>query len=281
MPVFVPGLAHVMGWLHLWCDDAASALAWFERESSGETWLVAQTLPGLGAALVRLGRVDDARCALDRAASLARRLDMPRVLADALEQQANLAGVERAIELHHEALALRVDHGLRTLYVDSLDALVALTEPTPEVVRVLSSSETVRNVMGYPRGTRRQMAYTVAVNRLRATLGERVVDQAWAEGAELSLEQAVAYMRRRRGARKRPSTGWNSLTPTELQVVQLVVDGLNNLDVGARLFMSRGTVKTHLSHVYTKLGVSNRTELATVAAARFHPPPAPGGSGSQ
>jgi DNA-binding NarL/FixJ family response regulator len=125
------------------------------------------------------------------------------------------------------------------------------------------------------------MAYTVAVNRLRATLGERVVDQAWAEGAELSLEQAVAYMRRRRGARKRPSTGWNSLTPTELQVVQLVVDGLNNLDVGARLFMSRGTVKTHLSHVYTKLGVSNRTELATVAAARFHPPPAPGGSGSQ
>jgi DNA-binding CsgD family transcriptional regulator len=35
-----------------------------------------------------------------------------------------------------------------------------------------------------------------------------------------------------------------------------------------RLFMSRGTVKTHLSHVYTKLGVSNRTELATAAATR-------------
>jgi DNA-binding CsgD family transcriptional regulator len=66
----------------------------------------------------------------------------------------------------------------------------------------------------------------------------------------------------------RPSTGWNSLTPTELEVVQLVVDGLNNGEVGARLFMSRGTVKTHLSHGYTKLGMRNRTELTTVTAAR-------------
>jgi DNA-binding CsgD family transcriptional regulator/predicted transcriptional regulator len=104
---------------------------------------------------------------------------------------------------------------------------------------------------GLPRDTRRQMAYTVAVDRLRATLGERVVDQAWAEGAELSLEQADAHVRRSRGARERPSTGWNSLTPTELEVVQLMVDGLNKPEVEARLFMSRGTVKTHLSHVYT------------------------------
>ncbi|GAB3872852.1 hypothetical protein GCM10029964_011990 [Kibdelosporangium lantanae] len=45
------------------------------------------------------------------------------------------------------------------------------------------------------------------------------------------------------------------------------MEGLNNPEIGARLFMSRGTVKTHLSHVYAKLGVANRTELATLAAA--------------
>lgn len=278
--IFVPGLAHVMGWLHLWRADAASALAWFEGESTGDTWLAAQTLPGLGAAQLKLGRADDARCTLDRAVSLARRLDLPRVLADALEQQANLTDVDRAIELHHEALSVRVDRGLRTQYVDSLEALAALAEPTPEIVRVLSGSETARGVMGYPRDPRRQTAYRETVDRLRATLGDQVVDRAWAEGTDLALEQAVAYVRRSRGARKRPATGWNSLTPTELEVVQLVVDGLNNPAVGARLFMSRGTVKTHLSHVFNKLGVSNRTELATAAAARLQPPhaPAPGGS---
>ena len=42
-------------------------------------------------------------------------------------------------------------------------------------------------------------------------------------------------------------------------------DGLTNPEIGARLFMSRSTVKTHLSHVYAKLGVANRTELATFA----------------
>ena len=42
-----------------------------------------------------------------------------------------------------------------------------------------------------------------------------------------------------------------------------MADGLSNPEVGRRLFMSRGTVKTHLSHVYAKLGVANRTELAT------------------
>ena len=75
----------------------------------------------------------------------------------------------------------------------------------------------------------------------------------------------MAYARRTRGTRGRPTTGWASLTPTELEVVRLVADGRTNPEIGVRLFMSRGTVKTHLNHVFTKLDVSNRTELATLA----------------
>jgi len=96
-----------------------------------------------------------------------------------------------------------------------------------------------------------------------------VFAETWAEGAHLTLDEAVAYVRRARGSRRRPSTGWDSLTPTELEVVRLVVDGLSNPEIGRRLFMSRGTVKTHLSHIYAKLGVANRTELATRTTARF------------
>ncbi len=87
----------------------------------------------------------------------------------------------------------------------------------------------------------------------------------------MSLDEAVEYVRRTRGARSRPSSGWHSLTPTELSVAKLVAAGLTNPEIGARLFMSRGTVKTHLSHIFTKLGIGNRTELATIAAARLGP----------
>jgi DNA-binding CsgD family transcriptional regulator len=62
-----------------------------------------------------------------------------------------------------------------------------------------------------------------------------------------------------------PTAAGASLTPAELEVVRLAVDGLSNPEIGARLYMSRSTVKTHLSHAYAKLGVANRTELAAQA----------------
>jgi DNA-binding CsgD family transcriptional regulator len=81
----------------------------------------------------------------------------------------------------------------------------------------------------------------------------------------------VAWVRRARGERKRPSRGWESLTPTELQVVQLVAEGLSNPQIGERMFISRATVKAHLSHIYGKLDVKNRSELAAKAAQRKSP----------
>ena len=45
----------------------------------------------------------------------------------------------------------------------------------------------------------------------------------------------------------------------------LAAQGLSNPDIAARLFVSRGTVKTHLAHIYAKLQIANRTELARLA----------------
>ena len=81
-----------------------------------------------------------------------------------------------------------------------------------------------------------------------------------AEG--LTLDDAITQALRSRGARLRPDSGWPSLTPTELEVVKLIGDGLSNPEIAERLFMSRSTVKTHLNHVFTKLDVTTRAELA-------------------
>jgi DNA-binding CsgD family transcriptional regulator len=59
-----------------------------------------------------------------------------------------------------------------------------------------------------------------------------------------------------------------SLTPTGLDVARLVASGLTNPQIGAKLFMSRGTVKTHVSHILAKLPASNRTEIAAAAVER-------------
>jgi len=71
-----------------------------------------------------------------------------------------------------------------------------------------------------------------------------------------------------RGPRRRPSSGWESLTPSELEVVRLVAEGLSNPAIAQRLFISRHTVESHLRHVFSKLGVASRTELAVKAAPR-------------
>jgi DNA-binding CsgD family transcriptional regulator len=97
-------------------------------------------------------------------------------------------------------------------------------------------------------------------------MGDEELDTAWAEGAALSTDEAIAYAQRRRGERKRPTSGWASLTPTERDVVRLVSEGLANKDVAARLFVSQRTVQSHLTHVYTKLGLTSRVQLAQEAA---------------
>jgi len=70
----------------------------------------------------------------------------------------------------------------------------------------------------------------------------------------------------------RPAVGWASLTGAELPVVRLAAEGLTNEQVAARLCLSRYTVETHLKHVFAKLGVESRAELAALAAGQGLPP---------
>jgi two-component system nitrate/nitrite response regulator NarL len=56
-----------------------------------------------------------------------------------------------------------------------------------------------------------------------------------------------------------------ALTPREIEIVRMVAQGLGNREVGERLFISEGTVKTHLHAIYEKVGVRGRVQLATYA----------------
>ncbi|MGA9489669.1 MAG: LuxR C-terminal-related transcriptional regulator [Mycobacterium sp.] len=137
-----------------------------------------------------------------------------------------------------------------------------------EAARLFGAAAVIRQRMGAVRFKVWDAGYEASVADLRDALGEQDFEAAWAEGAALSTEEAIAYAQRGRGERKRPANGWGSLTPTERDVVRLVSDGLGNKDIAARLFISPRTVQTHLTHVYTKLGLTSRVQLAQEAARR-------------
>ena len=63
-----------------------------------------------------------------------------------------------------------------------------------------------------------------------------------------------------------PAFGWESLTETERRIVDLVAEGLSNRQVASQVFLSVHTVAFHLRHVFWKLGVTSRVQLARLAA---------------
>src|SRR3569833_2789654 len=264
-PPFVPGLARAMGELELRSGRPEKAVAWFRSETrwlgdGHEDALRPQTLPGLAAALRVTGDESAAASAAERALTVARTGGMPRVTADALEERARLAAPAEAEKLHHEALAIRAEHGLWTSCVGSLDALARLAADTgarTEADRLSAAYARACTDMGI--APHRQGPAPASAE------GEALDVRPDAEGEALAVRAAVEYARRARGPRRRPATGWAGLTPAERSVVRLAAEGLSYPAIGTQLFMSRSTVKTHLSHVYAKLGVTNRTELATFA----------------
>ena len=141
---------------------------------------------------------------------------------------------------------------------------------THEAARLLGAAHAMRQRLGAVRLKVFDADYRrTGFVAVRNALGDNDFDAAWAEGAALSTEEAIAYAQRGRGERKRPSTGWGSLTPTELDVVRLVAEGIPNKDIATRLFISPRTVQSHLRHVYNKLGLTSRVQLAQEAARQL------------
>lgn len=171
----------------------------------------------------------------------------------------------------HQALADQVERGDHLDIPDSLDALAEVAlglGSCPEAARLLSAAGAARAQLGIARWKPEDEHAAELAQRLRAALGDAAHTAACAEGEALSLDDAIAYVRRARGSRKRPSSGWESLTPTELEIVHHATVGLTNPEIAKRMFISRGTVKVHLSHIYAKLGVRNRSEVAAEATRR-------------
>jgi predicted ATPase/DNA-binding CsgD family transcriptional regulator len=245
----LPWLSLLVGVADAACGDLPAARARLAALVDLDAWGAAHALAWATAELAEVQRLlgDPAAAATaERALQRARALGNPW-----LEAKAQLAGRDL-----HAALGAIAEHGLRLELPAVLEAFAGHTGDA----RLLGAADRARRELGLVAWP----AQREEVTRLRERLGAD--PEAYAQGA--ALEDPVAWLRRGRGPRDRPARGWASLTPTEREVARHAAAGLTNPEIAARLFVSRATVKTHLSHVYAKLQLANRAQLA----AQYRPP---------
>ncbi|MDT7764281.1 MAG: hypothetical protein QOC63_3701, partial [Mycobacterium sp.] len=251
--------------------DAATALAaieaWPHLGARPQTTGL-QRLYSAEAALAG-GDLLTARRWADEAVTMATGFFSSRVLTSRARIAIAQGEPEQAERDARDALARAAGVAVHLFIPDTLECLGTLAVDAGshrEAARLFGAAHGIRHRMGAVRFKVWDADYEASVATLRDALGGKDFDSAWAEGTALSTEEAIAYARRGRGQRKRPTSGWASLTPTESQVVRLVSEGLANSDIAARLFVSPRTVQTHLTHVYTKLGLTSRVQLVQEAA---------------
>jgi DNA-binding CsgD family transcriptional regulator len=230
--------AAMLGVVELWSEDSEAAVAGFataERIAAAGAgdgfdpsmcWWRADQVE----ALLELGLVDDAVCRLDAWEADGRRLRREWVLAHATRCRGLVAASRGDVD---EALSLLADAVLRH---------EAVGDPFGQA-RALLALGVVR------RRARQKSAARDAIEAARVGFEQM--------GAELWAERAGEELGRIGGR-----TRIEGLTPAERRVAALVAKGRTNAEVAASLFLAERTVASHLTRVYSKLGVRSRTELS-------------------
>ena len=226
----------VLATCDLWIGSPAAALPNFiraEQAADARGWdepIMRGWRADYAEALLQLGRIDDATRLVADWETAAARLGRERVLAHAVRCRGLIA-------------AARGD--------------------LPAALDLLEQAADRHDAVGDPFGRGRALLLLGIVRRRarHKRVARAALEAALAEFEELGAMSWVVVARAelgRIGGRERIE----GLSPSELPVAKLVADGLTNREIASALFLSETTVATHLSHIYAKLGVRSRTELA-------------------
>jgi ATP/maltotriose-dependent transcriptional regulator MalT len=114
------------------------------------------------------------------------------------------------------------------------------------------------------------------IKHAQRLLGEQVFAKRWAEGRNMTTEQAITSSPTHESNVQKPVQGkpnqssfaqplLSPLSQRELEVLQLLARGASNQEIAGALVLAAGTVKLHVSHILSKLGVKSRTQAILLA----------------
>jgi DNA-binding CsgD family transcriptional regulator/tetratricopeptide (TPR) repeat protein len=190
------------------------------------------TMPEVVEALVRIGARDEAEALLEPFADEAERIGQPYPRAAARRCRALLADDASYADLFEDALAFHREDS--NVFAEA------------------------RTQLAYGERLRRSGERIAARAHLHSALAvfEHLEAEPWAARGRAEIRATGERLRRRDVSER------EELTPQELQIALVVAEGKTNREVGAQLFLSPKTVEWHLGHIYRKLGVRSRAELA-------------------
>jgi DNA-binding CsgD family transcriptional regulator len=158
------------------------------------------------------------------------------------------------------------------LLAGDLDLVAPFEEALAHHAHTLDEFEAARTRLAYGERLRRARNRVLARDQLRLALEtfEHLDARPWADRARVELTATGETLRRRD-----PST-IDELTPEELRIALMLAGGRTTRETATSLFLSPKTVEYHLRHVYQKLDIHSREELADRLASQDQPAPSPG-----
>jgi DNA-binding CsgD family transcriptional regulator/tetratricopeptide (TPR) repeat protein len=149
---------------------------------------------------------------------------------------------------------------------------VAIQMGQPEKgTRLFGACEKIKQENGTTWWPANRIAYKRYLSRLHDQLDDARFNAAWKEGRAMTLEQAIEYALVQPIESSQPSASAqphdsNALTPREIEVLRLAQAGLSDAKIAEKLVISPRTVNTHLSSIYSKLGVNSRSAATRYAS---------------
>src|SRR5215213_312557 len=254
-----------------------TALALYRR--LGDAGWVALVLVNLGAVAFLQGALPQAEAYLNEALATSRSLQDQFGMAVALSDLSLVARADGDRIRARAPLTESLEHwralGTREGLLDWLarvSALAAADGGWQPATRLLASAETARLEIGYVFEPAASERVAAALELARRGLGETRFAAAWSAGEGLPFADAIAEAERYLALpAPEPATTADAgqdlagLSPRELEVLRLLVDGYSDRQIGEALFISHRTVMRHVEHILTKLDVDSRTAAATQA----------------
>ncbi|MFL5655732.1 MAG: LuxR C-terminal-related transcriptional regulator [Ktedonobacteraceae bacterium] len=163
------------------------------------------------------------------------------------------------------------DSRSRILCLEELADVVVDQGEQEWAVRLWGAAERYREASDVPLPLAERSGRAYYIKQAQHLLGEQVFAERWVEGRNMTAEQAITSSPTHDSNVQRPVQGKSNQSPVaqplldplsqrELEVLQLLARGASNQEIAGTLVLAPGTVKLHVSHILSKLGVKSRTQ---------------------